>query len=309
MKIGFVVGRFQNTKLHQGYLNLFKDLLETEEKFVIVMSQTQIMPTSRNPFTIEERVEILRKELLTHGLYDRFLTFLVVQDRSSDELWSQELDEIIKTYCKDQGFMNVPTLYGSRDSFFPYYSGSLRNVEVETSVPLMSSTKCREDLHRSAEEHFGVESYYVGKIRALKQQFPKVYPCVDIAIICLGKLLLGRKPHEKLFRFPGGFVDPTDSSYEDAALREAREECGASIELSYPRYVASLRVNDWRYKNEIDKIVSTLFVCHLLGNNEPIAGDDLQEVKWFSIEDLKNNSDFILPGHRSLLDKLLASLS
>ena len=77
-------------------------------------------------------------------------------------------------------------------------------------------------------------------------------------------------------------ADPTPTGA--AALRELQEECG-KIQVSAMQYEGSFRVDDWRYKNEEDKIITTLFST-TYQSGEPHGADDIAEVKWFSLEQL-----------------------
>ena len=50
-------------------------------------------------------------------------------------------------------------------------------------------------------------------------------------------------------------------------------------------YEKSFRVNDWRYRNEDDKIITTLFTTEYVGG-DPVGSDDIAEVKWFPLKQL-----------------------
>jgi bifunctional NMN adenylyltransferase/nudix hydrolase len=116
--------------------------------------------------------------------------------------------------------------------------------------------------------------------------YPKTYPTVDIAVLKNGnaELLLGRKNNSVKWRFPGGFADPSDNSFEESARREMTEECG-NIETGDMKYIGSAKINDWRYRNEADKIVTMLFKTELSFGN-PKAADDLEELHWFAVNEL-----------------------
>ncbi len=45
------------------------------------------------------------------------------------------------------------------------------------------------------------------------------------------------------------------------------------------------RINDWRYRKEVDKIVTTLFSCDY-HYGEPQAQDDIMDLAWFNVADL-----------------------
>jgi bifunctional NMN adenylyltransferase/nudix hydrolase len=120
-------------------------------------------------------------------------------------------------------------------------------------------------------------------IYAYSNTYLKVYPTVDIAVFKNSKkeILLGRKNIDNKWRLLGGFSDPTDNSYEEAAKRELTEECG-EIDTTPMQYEASFRVNDWRYRNEEDKIITAMFSCDYI-SGEVKGSDDIAEVSWFTL--------------------------
>jgi ADP-ribose pyrophosphatase YjhB (NUDIX family) len=98
----------------------------------------------------------------------------------------------------------------------------------------------------------------------------------------------GLKAPKQEKRFIGGFVDPKDTSLEFAARRELSEEGGANLEVSQPKYVGSFRVEDPRYTDSPDKIMSAVFLTTYV-YGYATAGDDIATVEWVDTEWLRRN--------------------
>jgi bifunctional NMN adenylyltransferase/nudix hydrolase len=145
-------------------------------------------------------------------------------------------------------------------------------------------------------------------IYASFQRYPTSYQTVDAIIwrrerddsdkLTGGvEILLGRKRADAqgAWRYIGGFVQPEDDSLETAALREAKEETGC--ELDRPRYLFSARVEDWRYRDEVDGICTAVFACaYLFG--APTAEDDIDDLKWFVFSPALGGK--LVPEHKRL---------
>lgn len=96
-------------------------------------------------------------------------------------------------------------------------------------------------------------------------------------------------------------MSPTDSSLEAAARREVTEE--THIEVSALEYIGSFLVDDWRYRNEVDKVMTTVFLArYMFGAIQP--DDDIEELKWFR---LNRKFDFagLVASHKPLLSGVL----
>jgi bifunctional NMN adenylyltransferase/nudix hydrolase len=72
------------------------------------------------------------------------------------------------------------------------------------------------------------------------------------------------------------------------------------------RYVCSKKIDDWRYKDNDHKIVSSLFLAEYLGG-EIQARDDLAELQWVALKDIartaivESHTEFIKQGTATLL--------
>ena len=142
--------------------------------------------------------------------------------------------------------------------------------------------------------------------------YPISFHTIDIAIISYDsqtgkeRLLLGRKPGKTNFQFIGGFIEPGESA-EDAVIREMKEETNLSTTSNLLFYLRSFFIDDERYKNSCHKITTSFFRTLILNDaiDDLKAQDDIQEVKWFEMDELrKNYKDIIIPMHYILFEEL-----
>lgn len=270
--IGVVVGRFQTPMLHEGHKELLSKVASNHKRVVVFLGVSQNKRSRRNPLDFEAR------KIMILQTFPEF-TVLPLSDMQDDQVWSHQLDAKIREAFP---FASV-RLYGGRDSFIAHYLGSLPTTEIESTI-YHSATLLRDDAGHDVKAS---PEWRAGVIYGAYNQFPKVWATVDVAPVRRESdgtysVLLARKPNEKSWRFIGGFSDPTDKSFEHAAKREVREE--AHIEIEAPEWVGSCRINDWRYKDDVDKVITNLFATtYIFGH--PTPDDDIEELKWFKIND------------------------
>jgi bifunctional NMN adenylyltransferase/nudix hydrolase len=229
-------------------------------------------------------------EAYPHDKYPN-ITIGYAKDNRCDDSWSEKLDGQIQDII---GPNDTVVLYGSRDSFLPHYKGKFDTRELQ-ATRYVSGTELRAKIAQAPQSN---PQFRAGAIWASYQRYPTVYSTVDIAVFDPKerRILLARKPLEDGYRFVGGFIDPKDDSFEEAALRELDEECGLTVGLAGLRYVGSKKVDDWRYaKNPSEKIMTHLYVG-LYSMGAPKAADDIAEVRWFNYDKFnpKNAIDYSL---------------
>ena len=289
--IGVVICRFQVHKLHDAQKVLIDMVCDNHKKVIIFLGVPVIGNTKSNPLDFATRKAMLQE------MYPQSV-ILPLKDQRSNERWSQILDGEIKT-----PFGDLPALlYGSRDSFIPYYSGKYKTTELTTDV-FYSGTEVRRQVSR---EILASEDFRAGIIHANYAQRPVTYPTVDIvAYNDKGQILLGKKPDEANYRFIGGFVDRTDKNWEHAARREFAEETGG-CEIGDLTYVSSKAINDWRYAKCESGIMTTLFAGKFVfGSIQP--SDDISSLHWVYPSDVDIDKD-IMPEHQDLFADLLLFL-
>jgi len=288
IKIGVIIGRFQLPTLHIGYKKLIDEVFSLSDKVLILVGQSPVKFSENYPLPFNIIENNIKSEYLS------ITEVLPIYDRPVEkdyDPWSSELDYFLSTKY-DPNQYDV-TLYGSKDSFIEKYSGKYKSIILDVDIRNeISKTPISEDFSK-------------GIIYCIKNQYPISYQCVDTAIIKEGtEILLGRKKFQTKWRFPGGFVDPTDDSLESASKRECLEECG-DIELDDFQYISSQRIDDWRYRSETNKIMTSFYKCKYI-YGRPIPNDDLEEVKWFKISDVDKNN--LVNEHNKLWDKLVKSI-
>ncbi len=290
-QIGVIMARFQGSKIHAGQAQLINDVLAIHSKIIIVLGITNSEADNSNPMDYATRELMVKAQFPT-------AVVLPLKDINDDHIWSARLDALISI---PYGELSA-VLYGSRDSFLPHYKGKHATIEFIPELP-DNNTEHRKKV---AGQVRASEDFRAGIIYSVYSRRPVTYPTVDVVAYNDNKeILLAKKPNEKLYRFIGGFVDPSDESYEIAAKREFGEETSNSS-IDGLEYIASTRVKDWRYAKSKNGIMTTLFAGkYIFGKAK--ASDDIESLTWLDPFKLNVDTD-IMPEHRDLFKALITRL-
>lgn len=291
--IGVIIGRFQVHELHDAHREMINEVIKRHDKIVLFLGVSPTLCTQRNPLDF-----LSRKVMFEEEYGNRISVILPLNDKKSDFVWSNQVDTKIREVFP----IGSVVLYGSRDSFIPHYHGIFDVIEL---VPhsLVSATEIRKSVSKKVDR---TKEFRAGVIYACYNSYPIVHPTIDVAIMNDDetKVLLGRKKDEIEYRFIGGFADITDESYEQTVRREAYEETG--LEVGDLQYVASDKVKDWRYRSSTDRSIMTIFFKAKKISGAEQANDDIFELKWFNVLELKNEN--LVSEHGKLLTHLKNNL-
>lgn len=284
--VGVLVGRFQVDELHEAHQKLIEGVIAEHEKVIIFLGLAPTRVTRNNPLDFEARKQMILQK------YPNVIV-LYIKDIGNNEKWSKKLDEQIGDIANPN---ETVMLYGGRESFIDHYLGKYPTYELQQESYVSGS-----EIRKKVSDRIKASpDFRAGVIWAAHNQYPKVHPNVDIAVWDKDKkrLLMARKENQDLYRFIGGFATPKES-YEESAKREVEEE--AHIQISDPVYVCSCPIDDWRYRREVDGIITILFEAeHKFGKPNP--DDDICELRWFDAD--KISRDDVVEEHRSLLNRL-----
>ena len=271
-EVGVVIGRFQVPNLHEVHKELIQGVVNDHPRVVIFLGLAPLKTTRVNPLDYQSRKRMIETEFPDVEIH-------YIEDCKEDKAWAAGLDRQINRIL---GPGQSVVLYGSRDSFIKGYAagqGKHRTIEL-VADRVVSGTEIRKTIGIKSQND---PKFRSGIIHATCNQFPCVFPTVDVAIVDegKGKLLLCRKSTETKLRFVGGFADPEkDDSFEAAVKREVLEETG--LEAGDLTYIGSKKIKDWRYRNEKNKIVTSFFYTPY-SYGAAVANDDIAEVQWVEI--------------------------
>jgi bifunctional NMN adenylyltransferase/nudix hydrolase len=272
---------------------MIETVLSRHDKVILFLGVSPTLSTKRNP------LDFLSRKVMFEEIYgNRISVILPLNDKKSDDVWSKQVD----TKIRETVPLGSVVLYGSRDSFIPHYHGKFEVIELAPSS-MVSATEIRQSVSKKIER---TKEFRAGVIYACYNTFSMVHPVIDVAILNEDEtqVLLGRKKDEVEFRFIGGFADVTDENLEQTVRREAFEETG--LEIGGITYIASTKVKDWRYRSDSDRSIMTSFFKAKKITGHEKGADDIAEVKWYSVKELKQEQ--IVSEHFKLLELLKKSI-
>lgn len=294
---GIIVARFQVPNLLDEHKKFLDYVLTQEHKNnIIILGVPATKATKSNPLDFDSRRKMIEET------YPKLFKIAYVKDENDDKVWSENLDKVIDNFISTDSQNAV--IYGSYDNTIKHYCGKY-NTEIYTSEIIQSETNARfyagSKVQNSSE-------WRAGAVWSAQQQYDKVYPTVDCVIFTdttFSKIWMAKKANESKLRFVGGFADPNDNSFEETAIREAREETNLTCVVA--GYIGSTKIDDWRYRNEFDKIITNIFALVPIEKQKPMAMDDIKELHMVDlnkvdVDFVKNN---IQPEHQNIMVKVL----
>jgi ADP-ribose pyrophosphatase YjhB (NUDIX family) len=103
------------------------------------------------------------------------------------------------------------------------------------------------------------------------------------------------------YKLPGGTIEKGVESLEEACHRETKEENNAEIEVIKPLHPMVL----WKNPQTGEKMVIILihYLAKLKNKEEVRPVPPIKEVKWLSIEEIKQGKHNVAPNIKFLIEK------
>jgi bifunctional NMN adenylyltransferase/nudix hydrolase len=329
------IGRFQ--PFHNGHLAVVERALERANKILILIGSSDGPRTVKNPFTFEER-----RDMITSCLKDkydgRFFFEPIMDEPYDDELWRYDVHHRVNQYCT---LNDMITLVGYEKDHSSYY---LKMFPQWKFIPVlqkhvMSATDIRYHLFNASSKKY-INTYtddVPEKIWKFLDQFVKTdafwnllpeftyidnykedwkhtpYPPVFVTADCVvthreNVLLIrrGRAPGKGLLALPGGFVNQNETVYA-AAMRELKEETDLDILKLIPYGSCYDRLFDHPDRSQRGRTITTAYLFEIPDDKEPVikADDDASEVMWVPFEKLRQMRSEFFDDHFFILKEFL----
>jgi bifunctional NMN adenylyltransferase/nudix hydrolase len=232
MKSGIFIGRFQ--PVHQGHVHALGIAASQVEKLYILVGSANQCRSIKNPWTFQERVQMLRNKLRTANISN--YEILPLNDyRYSDSQWMSDVRATVDHYD-----MGVPTLFGHMKegnnylTWFPDWP--FKSIESQYNV---NATAVRQrmfdlkdpDMPETVQADYAF--YEKEKVTFANYPFPETlnFNCSDAILECQGHVLLIQRkfaPGAGAWALPGGFRNRNES-FLDCAIRELQEETNVRV--------------------------------------------------------------------------------
>lgn len=334
-RFGIYIGRFQ--PFHLGHLQTLKLALDKAEQIILILGSHRAAPDIRNPWTSDERIEMIRSCLSADDL--NRVHFLPIRDwLYSDNLWlaavqqkvveitqgasdvvvlghhkdasSYYLDLFPQWDCLETGHYQA---LNSTDIRYAYFKGGdegYRQV-VPPGIAQFLEKFQRGDRYQSlCDEYQFIQAYQAAWASA---PYPPIFVTTDAVVVQSGHVLVVRrkaKPGLGLIALPGGFVKQSETLVE-GMLRELKEETRLKVPLPVLRgSIVDSHVFDNPGRSLRGRTITHAYFLQLkAGELPPVKGsDDAEKAWWISLADLYAHEDQIYEDHFQIIQHFVSKV-
>ena len=346
MAAAVCIGRFQ--PVHRGHLDLIAQALQMAPRCVIVIGSAHQPRTPKNPFTWQERAEMILAALPAADA--QRVVCLPMRDYFDEARWAAAVQrEVIAAlggkadspgpklaligHFKDasSGYLrafpdwqliaapriNDVDATPLRDAYFGAAGDGVTDAMASmstqlpaTSVAFLNSFAQQPAYTEITTEWRMLRDYHQAWKAA---PYPPVFVTADVLLRCAGQVLLvqrGRAPGRGTWALPGGFLDGHETLYR-AALRELHEETGLALPEATARAAFQCaRVFDHPARSLRGRTVTHAHLFDLGDIDLPAvaAADDAMAAQWWPLDSLVRLEAEFFDDHFHILDVMLGLL-
>jgi len=314
------IGRFQ--PFHIAHLRVIEQALAQARAVIVLIGSSRQPRNLRNPFTVEERMTMMRASL-PEAVRDRVHLQPLEDCLYNDDVWVRNVQEGVQAVVGRQtaapaaprigliGHMKDESSYYLR--LFPQWdSVPVENIDAISATPLRDRYLLGklpeprffpEGAWRFLEGFMATEAYadlraeaeFIAKYRSAWDgaPYPPTFVTVDALVIQAGHILLVERkarPGMGLWALPGGFLDPKETLLA-ACIRELREETRLKVpEPVLKGAIKGQQVFDDPYRSARGRTITHAFHFHLKPTDTTLprvkGGDDARAAFWVPLSEV-----------------------
>ena len=337
--LAIFTGRFQ--PFHKGHLHNITQALDISKKLLINIGSSFNAPNIKNPFTFEQRKQMIESDLDIVGIDLARIAIEPLADYYyQEEKWQHALRQNVSKHSKktdkvamvghekdassyylksfgEWGFIPVDNYknYNATDFRKKYYSGTIIGKYMCSSRDSVGTYGYLNSFMKTGK-YLNLQEEYLA-ITRYKQKWPTspympILTTVDALVIVNDHILLIQRnntPGKGLWALPGGFVG-SGEFIAQATTRELYEE--TNIDLSLEQLAFAKRGNfvfDYPSRSVRGQTIThaSLFVFEDMESLPRVkASDDAKSTKWVHIYSItKDFYDRMFEDHYQIISILL----
>lgn len=345
--IGVFIGRFQ--PLHNGHIAVIEQMRAEVDVPVILIGSADAARSVLNPFTYEERWNMLRAKVVTPLIIKGLVDF-----KYQDNLWLANVKQVIESikatftkdgirckvviygFHKDEGAMyldwfpeyqyrevHTGIVLDATDIRGPYFEYTNngdgwdmddweQSMDIGT-VEILRNFAKTDDFKRLQSEYFYIKQYKRDS-EFKNLPYAPIFVAVDAVVICGANVLLirrGGRLGNNLLAVPGGFLNANETIY-NGIFRELKEETKIDVPPAILRNsLKGMEVFDDPHRSLRGR---TITHAGLIVLNEKVlpkikGSDDAKEAFWCPINELENMKNQFFEDHYFIIQRMLSKLN
>lgn len=327
---GVYIGRFEPP--HAAHLAVMLEALQSVQKLIVVIGSARAARNIKNPFTAEERQDLISRMLQDAGIPKPRVLFVHVRDYYYNEaLWLSEVQAGVTAHTRGSsdvaliGHIKDESSYYLRSfpawEFIPthvvsdlsatdvrraYFEGHLDTVQgmVPPAVHAFLTTFQTTPDYRDLRDEYE----YLARYRAAWKDapYPPIFVTTDAVITRSGHVLLVRRgglPGRGRLAMPGGFLEQKETLL-DCCVREVQEETGLGSGLDLKAALRAQAVFDYPDRSLRGRTITHAFHFDLgIGQLPRLSGgSDASEALWMPLSDILASPELFFEDHHAIIE-------
>lgn len=326
------IGRFQ--PFHLGHKNVIREALTLAEKVIVVVGSSNQSRNLRNPFTFEERSNIIKQCMSDDYISGRIEIAGVSDYPYDDNKWISTVRDAVEKHTSRKDNIGIVGHNKDETSYYLKMFQGWTPVEVN-NFRQIDATTIRNEMFvaGNVDNHDGTladgtvqyihsilskrpawfdnlqtDYFLVKKYKKSWEDapYPPIFQTVDAVVIQSGHVLLVERkssPGKGQWALPGGFLDNHERLI-DGMLRELDQETKIKLpEKILRRNVVGRKVFDDPNRSTRGRTITTAFHIDLGFENQlpKVKGhDDAKQAMWVPLNRLKQ--DHMFEDHYFIID-------